>query len=97
MNALKFITAIFGLLKDPKAAGSAATVAVMLGGGGYALHVQAAQIEKNRDQLTRVLIVNEKVLVALASIKESVDDTKKAVEKTSDRVWGLVKEKAKTH
>ena len=97
MTLFKFIAAILSIFKEPKAAGATLAMSSVLAGGGYALttqvnakHQQAlVKIAENRTQVTKLLVMQEKMLVKLDVIKEGIDETKGQVEKTRDRVWQI--------
>lgn len=100
MYLLKLISVLFSVIKESKTAGATVVMSTALAAGGYALvdlvnakHQEAiAKISQNRAQVTQLLFAQQKVLVKLDAIKDGIDETKKQVVKTSDRVWQIAQD-----
>jgi len=104
MGALKFLAAIISSLKDPKAAGGAASLAGLMLGGSYMItdqvnfkHAEAmGKIERNSQKVEAITAQMAEAIATLRVIKNSIDDVKESVKDTKaqvndtrDKVWQI--------
>ncbi len=98
MGALKFIFAIFAVMKDPKAAAASLAMAGTVAGGGMymvdrvdAKHdVAMREISKNKQSVNTMITTQQVILTKLEAIKDGIDDTKVQVKDLDKKVWQVI-------